>query len=466
MKAFSPTILFAALVPQLLSFYQALAVRFTSWENHFHQSSYNTSLTLKTFALSAIVAYMPLGLSAFVYVPFGEGVMRYVQHGLFALKLKYGGNLMSGVLSLLNVTTVATDGTKAATRFILNGNAGIWDVDANSARQKLKPARLQDQMFAYTVTNQIMDTFQEIGLPFVMRFAIKLWNGKLWHKSDLIEKEPTKTNVDENQNNMHEGYLEKVREEVGLPEYDLFGDYSEMVIQFGYVALWSTIWPLAPGELLFVSKNPSLNLLSSNLVMAFLNNLFESKSDAFKLTVHHRRPIPMRTDTMGPWLDALCFLTWLGALTNSALVYLFSPESFQNSSSPSTSVNSFGTLSVNGDDQETYIAMKELLFKAVFVATMASHGYIILRVIVRHIVEKIWWKGSLEVQEREKEERAMKEKFLDGIGGVVNTTAKRHSNPKEPVEHQTEVESEIRDEIGFWEVDEGVDEIQRLVKEA
>jgi len=465
-KAFSPTILFTALVPQLLSFYQALAVRFTSWENHFHQSSYNTSLTLKTFALSAIVAYMPLGLSAFVYVPFGEGVMRYVQHGLFALKLKYGGNLMSGVLSLLNDTTVATDGTKAATRFILNGNAGIWDVDANSARQKLKPARLQDQMFAYTVTNQIMDTFQEIGLPFVMRFAIKLWNGKLWHKSDPIEKELTKANVDEKQNNLHEGYLEKVREEVGLPEYDLFGDYSEMVIQFGYVALWSTIWPLAPGEFLFVSRNPLLNLLSSNLVMAFLNNLFESKSDAFKLTVHHRRPIPMRTDTMGPWLDALCFLTWLGALTNSALVYLFSPESFQNSSSPSTGVNSLGTLSVNGDDQETYIAMKELLFKAVFVATMASHGYIILRVIVRHIVEKIWWKGSLEVQEREKEERAMKEKFLDGIGGVVNTTTKRHSNPKEPVEHQTEVESEIQDKIGFWEVDEGIDEIQRLVKEA
>jgi len=250
-KAFSPTILFAALVPQLLTFYQALAVRFTSWENHFHQSSYNTSLTLKTFALSAIVAYMPLGLSAFVYVPFGEGVMRYVQHGLFALKLKYGGNLMSGVLLLLNDTT---NGPKAATRSILSGNASIWDVDVNTARQKLKPARLQDQMFAYTVTNQIVNTFQEIGLPFVMRFAIKLWNGKLSHKSDLIEKESTKANVDEKQNKedsteqQEEGYLEKVREEVGLPEYDLFGDYSEMVIQFGYVALWSTIWPLAPGE--------------------------------------------------------------------------------------------------------------------------------------------------------------------------------------------------------------------------
>jgi len=175
---------------------------------------------------------------------------------------------------------------------------------------------------------------------------------------------------------------------------------------------------------------------------------------------------------MGPWLDALSFLTWLGALTNSALVYLFSPEFFENSSSsPSTDADSLGISSVDGDDQETYIAMKELLFKAVFVATVASHGYIILRVIVRHIVEKIWWKKSLEVQEREKEERAMKEKFLDGIGGVVSNTTKhqRHSKlTEEPIEHQTkaESESETQYEMGFWEIDEGVDEIQRLIKEA
>ena len=194
---------------------------------------------------------MPLGLSAFVYVPFGEGVMRYVQRGLFALKLKCGGNLMSSIFSLLNDTTtaatVATDGLNTATSSILSGSAGIWDVDVNSARQKLKPARLKDQMFAYTVTNQIVDTFNEIGLPFVMRFAVKLWNGK--PKPDPIEK---KANINTNEEeNKEEGYLDQVREEVELPEYDLFGDYSEMVIQFGYVTLWSTIWPLAPGEFYF-----------------------------------------------------------------------------------------------------------------------------------------------------------------------------------------------------------------------
>ena len=50
----------------------------------------------------------------------------------------------------------------------------------------------------------------------------------------------------------NESFLDKVRAEAALPEYDLFVDYSEMATQFGYVAVWSTIWPLASGELLFI----------------------------------------------------------------------------------------------------------------------------------------------------------------------------------------------------------------------
>jgi hypothetical protein len=42
--------------------------------------------------------------------------------------------------------------------------------------------------------------------------------------------------------------LAKIRQEVALgTEYDIFEDYLEMVTQFGYVVIWSTIWPLAPG---------------------------------------------------------------------------------------------------------------------------------------------------------------------------------------------------------------------------
>ena len=58
---------------------------------------------------------------------------------------------------------------------------------------------------------------------------------------DLLEDEQERGGL------VERAVLDKVREEAALPEYDLFVDYSEMVVQFGYVVLWSTIWPLAAG---------------------------------------------------------------------------------------------------------------------------------------------------------------------------------------------------------------------------
>jgi hypothetical protein len=43
--------------------------------------------------------------------------------------------------------------------------------------------------------------------------------------------------------------------------------------------------------------------------------------DTFKIT-HH-----IRTDSIGLWLESFSFLTWLAALTNSTLVYLFHGDS-------------------------------------------------------------------------------------------------------------------------------------------
>ncbi len=224
LQSLSPTILFAILVPRLLAVYQVIATKFTAWENHAHHSSYTSSLSLKTFVLTSLVAYLGLALSAFVYVPFGEGVMQFVQ------------------LQIFHTNSTSEDSPDKPT-------AGIWEVDATTAGRKLNPGRLRDQMFAYTVTNQVVNTFMEIGLPFVLRAVENYRNKRKTNsgtsspkgkKKVVFEDEKEKGGAEERE------FLERVRSEVALPEYDIFGDYNEMVIQFGYVALWSTIWPLAP----------------------------------------------------------------------------------------------------------------------------------------------------------------------------------------------------------------------------
>ena len=146
--------------------------------------------------------------------------------------------------------------------------------------------------------------------------------------------------------------------------------------------------------------------------MAFLNNLLELRSDAFKMTVHNRRPVPSRTDTIGPWLDALTFLTWLGALTNSALVYLFSPQLLPAALSSANAINA--TSASAFPSPSAMSATKELLLKAILVALVASHGFILLRLLIRHVVQKVVWTGSGEVEEREREDREVKMRFLKG----------------------------------------------------
>lgn len=212
--ALFPTILFAALVPQFMALYQKVASRLSEssscymfmmyllrcaaeWENHAHQSTHDSSLAIKTFALSAIIAYLGLALSAFVYVPFGESIMATVHMVFFA----------EGTESLSSTDHITT--TASA---IYTGAAKVKPtaLHATHFASKLDSSRLQNQMFAYTVTNQILNTFIEIGLPYVLK-AIKGRKIPVLHK-----------HAGEKPLNQEERFLIDVKEQAARDDYSLF----------------------------------------------------------------------------------------------------------------------------------------------------------------------------------------------------------------------------------------------------
>ena len=245
-----------ASVPNFLGMYQKYATRLTNFENHKHQSTYDYSLTIKRFALSAIVAYLGLALSAFVYVPFGQQIMTYVHS-----QLDQPG---------LNETAEAVKDA---------ASAGIWEHNIGNVTTSIDTTRLQNQMYAYTVTNQIIGNFLEVGLPYIMRFIGRLQaggavggNGKA--KGKRVDFQDEKSSVAKSsaisgeERKEERELLVRIRKEVALGgEYNVFEDYLEMVTQFGYVAIWSTIWPLAPGASLFQvtrSEPPDTTLSSKS----------------------------------------------------------------------------------------------------------------------------------------------------------------------------------------------------------
>lgn len=74
----------------------------------------------------------------------------------------------------------------------------------------------------------------------------------------------------------------------------------EIVIQFGYVTLFASAYPLAS-------------------LISVVANYLEIRSDCFKITKLSQRPRSLRTDGLGMWLTLMSSIVWLSALTNCLL---------------------------------------------------------------------------------------------------------------------------------------------------
>ncbi|CAG8670242.1 9449_t:CDS:2 [Funneliformis caledonium] len=249
-----PTVAYCALVPTLNMFYAKIARRLNEYENYETESYYEFNLTQKIFISNFLIGYLSIFFIGWIYIPFNDEIGQYFQSffEIFGLTLKI---------------------------------------------KHVGPERLMNELKYFVLTAQIMSLFMEIGLPYLLRAG-----------AVGVKKIQRNTTKDGARNEDESAFLKRVRKEAKLPVYDIYEDYSEMITQFGYVSLFSVIWPLTP-------------------VAALINNWVELRSDAIKLCVHTRRPIPCRADSIGPWLENLSLLIWLSAITNPSLLYLYHPTS-------------------------------------------------------------------------------------------------------------------------------------------
>ncbi|KAL7543706.1 hypothetical protein ACHAXR_013200 [Thalassiosira sp. AJA248-18] len=102
------------------------------------------------------------------------------------------------------------------------------------------------------------------------------------------------------------GYLAS---EAELEQYDTFDDYIEMLIQFGYVTLFASAYPLAA-------------------FLAMGANMIEIRSDLWKITHLCRRMSPVRANGIGMWKLSLKAIAWLAAGSN-LLIFAFTSSQMQ-----------------------------------------------------------------------------------------------------------------------------------------
>jgi hypothetical protein len=112
-----------------------------------------------------------------------------------------------------------------------------------------------------------------------------------------------------------------------------------------------------------------------------------------KIATNCQRPIPWRADSIGPWLNALGFLAWLGSITSAALVFLFN----------STTKNGRAAAA---DGSPWDIKGWALLLAILF----AEHLYLLVQLVVRGVVRKL---DSPGLQKERKERFAMRKRLLE-----------------------------------------------------
>ncbi|KAI5703908.1 hypothetical protein M8J75_000032 [Diaphorina citri] len=101
--------------------------------------------------------------------------------------------------------------------------------------------------------------------------------------------------------------ITQTKRESQLDPYEgTYDDYLELFIQFGYVYLFSAVFPMAA-------------------FWALINNMLEVRSDAFKLCCLYQRPIARRVKNIGAWQRAFECLCAISVMTNCALLFMI-PE--------------------------------------------------------------------------------------------------------------------------------------------
>lgn len=266
-------------------------------------------MTQKIFVLNFITSYMPIFLTAFVYVPFANILVPYLD------------------IFRLTVQPLATSDKQTAVP-----PAGHFQIN---------PDRLKKQVIYFTVTAQIVNQALEVLVPYIKRRGFSKYKDM---QSKRAAKAANSNNATEPNVSAYDppeevGFLKRVREEAELGEYDVTSDLREMVMQYGYLVLFSVVWP--PTSVSFL-----------------VNNWFELRTDAAKICTETKRPTPWRADSIGPWLDSLGFLTWLGSISTAAIVYLFSGKGGSGPGGSPDSIKGWGLLLMIFTCEHSYLLVR------------------------------------------------------------------------------------------------------------
>ncbi|KAI8878370.1 DUF590-domain-containing protein, partial [Backusella circina FSU 941] len=262
-----PTVGYVLFIPTMTGFYTRWVKALNDWEMYKTSAQWEYHYTEKIFIANFLVGYLSLFIIGWVYIPFGDHILPF--------------------LVQLNIS---------------------------HEHKAVDFERLRSQLKALIVTGQLIGFLTEMIVPYVLRLLspyIKIFIAKITRRKPETNTDFVKQTETENTEEIR--FMNKVMKEASLPEYNIYLDYVEMVIQYGYVSMFSTVWPLTA-------------------LCCMINDWVELRGDAIKVCKYTRKPVPHKADSIGPWISNLKTLVWLSSITMSSYAYMFHPSTNIHSS--------------------------------------------------------------------------------------------------------------------------------------
>ena len=274
----APTVLISVFVPVLTLLYNKFCVdAFVKFEKPVDQAK---SRQEKNFALKFCSSYVPLFLTLFVYLPFSY---RFDTQSKMELSEKWG----------LSVTP---------SEYIVN------------------TGRHQSQFFYFIVTNSVILFAMDNIVPVVInRITAKFLTPKdtIDHQAKIMAKMDRHGIRDLEVWSIARGY------QVGAwGEFDADANFQKLVLQFGYVALFATVWPLAPLILFFVNV-VVLKVDYWKATMTSQPKLIPGVSIPGTAEAATTNDITRETASMGPWNGILRVIGWFGTFVGPVLCAMY-----------------------------------------------------------------------------------------------------------------------------------------------
>ncbi|KAG2786459.1 hypothetical protein PC129_g15647 [Phytophthora cactorum] len=202
---------------------------------------------------------------------------------------------------------------------LVNSNASLWFLAFYVRRLD----RVRERLWILLVATQLIDNFKEVGLPLAVSVGGQVLTAENKRRrqqsleslqSEAIEgiqrlhstPQAKRERVDVAKAATEQRLARVLMQKRQATYRDTFADYKELMVQFGYVTLYSPIFPLAAA-------------------FAWLNNTIESRSDLLKLVNRHgyQRPIAQHARGIGVWEKVLVSFAGVAVVVNCALVWTY-----------------------------------------------------------------------------------------------------------------------------------------------